>query len=122
MTSYKYYELIASYYAVIFDCVKQGTNIDQSNIRSYDDLWLFPESENYLHNLVVYIQFMKVIYALRRAFTHKLIEVYKKQLQLVQENIKVSDWLSEEELEHFNETVDQLNYEIENWERENTIA
>jgi hypothetical protein len=65
---------------------------------------------------------MNVVYAINRSFTFKQIEVYKNQLNLVKENINISDLLTSDEMEHFTETLNQLNYDIENWERENTIA
>jgi hypothetical protein len=122
MTNFSYFELIAFFYSGIFKHVKQDTDFDQANIRVYDDLWLFPEEQNYLNNLIVYINYMNVVYILRKRFTTKQIEVYKNQLKLVHENINIQELLSEDEYEHFIETLNQLNYEIENWGRENTIA
>ncbi len=121
MTNFKYFKLIAFYYNGIFGLIKQGTPIDQANIRGYDDFWLYPENDNYLNNLIVYLHFMNVVFALRKSFTFKQIEVYKNQLKLVNENINISDWLSSDEMEHFKESVSQLNFEIENWELENLI-
>ena len=122
MANFNYFKEIAFYYTGIFGLMKQGDDIAHANARGGNDYWLFPEEQNYLNNLIILIHYMNVVYALRKNFTIKQIEVYKNQLKLVQDNITISEWLSSDEIEHFTETVDQLNYEIENWERENTIA
>lgn len=121
MTNFNYYELLAFFYSGIFKQVKQGIDLDQAIIIIDDAFWMFPEEQYYLNNLIVCIHYMNVAYALEKNFTPKQVEVYKTQLKLVKENVNISEWLTSDEMEHFTETIDQLNYEIKNWELENHI-
>ena len=122
MDKLNYFQTIAFFYSGIYNQIKQNRTFDQSLYLELDDMWLYPENEYLLNNLIVNIHYLNVIYATKREFTPKQIEVYKNQLKLVQKNTNISEWLTADELEHFNETIDQLNYEIDNWESENTIA
>lgn len=114
MTNFKYFELIAFFYTGIFDQIKQGIAFDMAVNISFDCLWLFPEQENRLSNLVVLIQNAHIKYAMNKTFTEKQIEVYKRQLELIK-NDDLTTWLSPDELEHFNETVYNLNVEIDDF-------
>ncbi len=122
MYNLNYFQVIAFFYSGIYNQIKQKRTFEQSLNSEFDDMWLYPENEYLLNNLIVIIQYLNVKYATTKKFTSQQIELYKNQLKLVQEKINLSEWLSEDEMEHFTETLDQLNYEIENWERENTIA
>ena len=122
MYNLNYFQVIAFFYSGIYNQIKQKRTFEQSLNSEFDDMWLYPENEYLLNNLIVIIQYLNVKYATTKKFTSQQIELYKNQLKLVQEKINLSEGLSEDEMEHFTETLDQLNYEIENWERENTIA
>ncbi|MDX2282360.1 MAG: hypothetical protein NW218_22405 [Saprospiraceae bacterium] len=112
MNRFNYFQLIAYFYNGVFDQIKQGSNFEMAVNQSEDDSWLYPESDNRLSNLVVFIHFLNIKYAMHKTFTAKQIEVYKNQLELIKDD-DLSVWLAPEELEHFNETVFLLNYEIE---------
>lgn len=114
MTDFKYYELIAFFYHSIFDQIKQGIAFDMAVNISLDSFWFYPEHEHRLSNLIVLIQSFHVTYAMDKSFTKKEIDVYKNQLELIK-NDDLSIWLSPDELEHFNESVFNLNAEIEDF-------
>ncbi len=122
MNNINYFQVIAFFYSGIYNQIKQNRTFEQSLHSEHEDMWLYPENENLLNNLIVNIHYLNVIYAMRKNFTIKQIELHKSHLKLVHENINIQALLSEDEYEHFTETLNQLNYEIENWERENTIA
>jgi hypothetical protein len=112
MTTFKYFELIAFFYAGIFEQIKQGIAFDMAVNISFDNLWLFPEHENRLSNLILQTQYLNVKYAMHKSFTPKQIEVYKNQLELVN-NEDLVFWLNPDELEHLNETIYNLDSEID---------
>jgi hypothetical protein len=114
MKTFNYFQLIAFFYSGIFDLIKQGSNFDMATNQSQDDFWHYPESDNRLSNLVSFIQFLNIKYALNKTFTERQIEVYRHQLELIK-NDDLTTWLSLDELEHFDETVYNLNAEIEDF-------
>jgi hypothetical protein len=118
MSNFKYFELIAYFYSSIFAQVKQGIDFDMAVNSRLDDYWFFPEYENRLTNLVVQIQYLNVKFAMNKSFTAKQIEIYKHQLELIK-NDDLTAWLSPDELEHFNETVYNLNAEIDDFLQSN---
>lgn len=112
MKTFNYFELIAFFYSGIFNLIKQGSSFDMATNQSQDDFWHYPEIQNRLSNLVTFIHFLNIKYALHKKFTAQQIEVYKHQLELIK-NDDLTAWLRPDELEHFNETVYNLNAEIE---------
>jgi hypothetical protein len=114
MNRFNYFQLIAYFYNGVFDQIKQGSNFEMAVNQSEDDSWLYPESDNRLSNLVVFIHFLNIKYAMHKTFTAKQIEVYKNQLELIKDD-DLSVWLAQEELEHFHETIYNLNAEIDNF-------
>lgn len=114
MTNFKYYELIAFFYAGIFDQIKQGVAFEMAVNISVDSFWLYPEQENRLSNLILHIHFLNVKYAMNKSFNANQIEVYKNQLELIK-NDDFTEWLKPDELEHLNESIYNLNAEIENF-------
>jgi hypothetical protein len=114
MKNLKYFELIAYFYSSIFSQMKQGIDFDMALNSRLDDYWFYPEFENRLSNLIVEIQYLNVKYATHKKFTEKQIEGYRHQLELIK-NDDLNIWLSPDELEHFNETVYNLNAEIDDF-------
>jgi hypothetical protein len=118
MTNLKYYRLIAYFYSTIFDIVKQNVEIDIALSRTLDGYWFYPEDENRLSNLIVVIHFMNVEYAMNKVFTKAQIKLYKDQLELIKDD-DLTIWLNEEELTDLNETISQLNTEIDDFLNKN---
>jgi hypothetical protein len=114
MSNFKYYELIAFFYAGIFGQIKQGIAFEMAINVSFDSFWLYPEDDNRLSNLIVLIHYLNVEYATHKVFTEKQVELYKNQLELIKDD-DLAIWLKEEELEHLNETILQLNSEIDDF-------
>jgi hypothetical protein len=114
MTDFKYFELIAYFYSGIFGQIKQGIEFDMAVSIKLDSYWFYPETENRLSNLIVLIHCLNVRYAMNKVFTVKQIEVYRNQLELIKDD-DLTIWLNQEEIEHLNETISQLNTEIDDF-------
>jgi hypothetical protein len=114
MRTFNYFQLIAFFYSGIFDLIKQGSNFEMATNRTLDDFWHYPENENRLSNLVILIQNAHIKYAMYKTFTARQIEVYKHQLELIKDD-DLTLCLCPDELEHFNETVYNLNAEIDDF-------
>jgi hypothetical protein len=112
MKKIKYFETIALFYSGIFDQIKQGIDLNSAISIEFDSDWQYPEKENRLSNLIVLIHCLDTVYALHKSFTSKEIELYQEHLAFIKDE-DLTQWLDKDELEHFNETVFLLNYEIE---------
>lgn len=114
MESFNYYALIVSFYAGIFDQIKQGIAFEMAAAMSNNDLWAYPEDENRLSNLIVEIHYLNVQYAMNKAFIATQIEFYRDLLESIKED-DLTEWLNEEEIEHLNESILILNSNIDNF-------
>ena len=116
MINFRYFELIAFFYAGIFDQIKQGTAFEMAVNISFDSFWSYPEQENRLSNLILTIHGLNVDYAMNKSFAAKQIEIYENHLEWIKSD-DLTRLLEPYELEHFNETIYNLNIEIDRFRK-----
>ncbi len=118
MKKINYFEIIALFYSGIFDQIKQGIDFNSAIAIEFDSSWQFPEEEHRLSNFIILIHCLSATYALRKAFTMKEIELFRGYHDITKyEELQLS--LNQEELEHLDETIYNLNFEINNFMRDN---
>lgn len=112
MGNWKYYQLIATFYRALFGSVEQGVKINDAIHRVFEDFYFFPEKDNVISNMVIVIQYVEVLFSLDKNISIDLINLFNLHLKKVNE-IKLGDYLDAEEIEHFNETIEEIKFKIE---------
>lgn len=112
MENFRYFELIAYYHRSIYDCVRIGESFDTANARSFDDFWDHSPLPSTIQNIIVLIESMNVEYALTNAFRSQPIKMYRELIEKT-ERIQLTDYLNNNELKVFLESIEVLNAELE---------
>lgn len=111
MENWKYYQLIATFYRALFALIAQGVKINDAIHRVFEDFYFFPEEKNTLSNFVSKIQYINVLYSLDKNINTELVNSFKLHLNKINE-IKLEDYLDSEEIEHLEESIDEVNHKI----------
>lgn len=112
MKKIKYFEIIALFYSGIFDQIRQGIDLHSAINIEFDSSQKYPEKENSLSNFIVLIHCLTAVYSLHKSFTKKEIDLFMEYSEYIKHKDLIH-WLDKDELEHFNETVYNLNATIE---------
>lgn len=111
MKNWNYFELLATIYKSFFLYKEQGDSSEQAIARMGLDFWFYPENENIIENLILIITTISIKLNLFEKVDMELIKVLEKQLLLINEDL-LSSQLKENEIEHLNESIEEVNYKI----------
>ena len=111
MGNWKYYQLIATFYRALFGSIAQGMPIKDATHRVFEDFWFFPEEENILSNLVSLVQYINVLFSIDKTISIELINLFNQQVEKLN-LINLKEKLSAEEIEHLEETIDEMKFKI----------
>lgn len=111
MGNWKYYELIAAFYRAFISLIAQDVADKKANDRTFDDFWFFPEENNVLVNMVSLVQYINIKIALRDEITDQLIDLFNLQQEKLNA-LKLEDYLSPEEIEDLEESIEDTVYNI----------
>jgi len=112
MTNFKYFELISFYHRSIYDFLSQGESFEMANERAFDDFWDHSNQPSDLQNIIVLIESMNVEYALTKTYRSQPIKMYKELLEKIR-SVELSKFMNEYEIEVFQESIEELNNQIE---------
>jgi hypothetical protein len=111
MGNWKYYQLIATFYRAFFNLVGQGVNFGESIDRVFNDFWFYPEEKNIINNLISLIQYINVKFSLDKKINIDLVNSFNSQIEKMY-LVNLKENLTAEEIEHLNETIDEIKYKI----------
>lgn len=114
MKNVNYFEVIAFYYRGIYDLIKQGQSFKQAEAISFESFWLYPENENQINNLILLVESINVEFSLTKKFRKQAVDLYKKLNGQIAE-MDLTKYLTDNELEVFNESIEVLNADLKEY-------
>lgn len=111
MKTFNYFETIAIFHQGIWGQLRQGISLEQSIAISFDSMWLYPEEEHVLNNMVILIELINVELGIHKKMRKQASDLYQK----LQKQIKVIDLkllMSEYEIEAFEESIEVLDSDL----------
>lgn len=108
MNNHTYFELIAFFHRSIYDCIRQGSNIEQAKGRSFDDFWSHSSDPDILNNIIVLIESINIEFCLTGKFRKQPVEMYR-ELEIQVADRDLSEHLTAYEIEVFKESIEVLN-------------